>query len=82
MNSGKTLLSQLMDLLPWTTFSRIVNRYQGDHRVRTLPCAEQLRVMACAVKLGGQRPVSASRPPLAAMYAVSPARAIGPRRSR
>ena len=24
MNTGKTLFSQLMDFLPWTTFARIV----------------------------------------------------------
>ena len=27
---------ELMDFLPWTTFTRIVDRYGGDHRVRTL----------------------------------------------
>lgn len=48
MNLGKTLFSQLMDFLPWTTFHRIVVRYGGDHRVRTLACAEQFRVMAFA----------------------------------
>jgi transposase len=48
MNSGKTLFAQLMDFLPWTTFSRIVSRYHGDRRVRTLSCAEQFRVMAFA----------------------------------
>ena len=41
MNTGKTLFAQLMDFLPWTTFTRIVDRYGGDHRVRTLSCAEQ-----------------------------------------
>ena len=35
MNTGKTLFAQLMDFLPWTTFTRIVDRYGGDHRVRT-----------------------------------------------
>ena len=39
MNTGKTLFAQLMDFLPWTTFTRIVDRYGGDHRVRTLSCA-------------------------------------------
>ena len=34
MNTGKTLFAQLMDFLPWTTFTRIVDRYGGDHRVR------------------------------------------------
>ena len=41
MNSGKTLFAQLMDFLPWSTFTRIVSRYGGDWRVRTLSCAEQ-----------------------------------------
>ena len=48
MNTGKTLFAQLMDFLPWTTFTRIVYRYGGDHRVRTLSCAEQYRSMAFA----------------------------------
>jgi len=48
MNAGKTLFAQLMDFLPWTTFSRIVARYDGDEAVRTLPCAAQFRVMAFA----------------------------------
>ena len=48
MNTGKTLFAQLMDFLPWTTFTRIVDRYGGDHRVRTLFCAEQYRSMAFA----------------------------------
>jgi hypothetical protein len=48
MNLGKTLFAQLMDFLPWKTFHRIVERYGGDHRVRTLSCAEQWRVMAFA----------------------------------
>jgi IS4 transposase len=48
MYAGKTLFAQVMDFLPWTTFHRIVQRYQGNHRIRTLPCAEQFRVMAFA----------------------------------
>ena len=48
MNTGKTLFAQLMDFLPWTTFTRIVDRYGGDHRVRTLSCAEHYRSMAFA----------------------------------
>ena len=51
MNTGKTLFAQLMDFLPWTTFTRIVDRYGGDHRVRTLSCAEQYRSMAFALSL-------------------------------
>src|ERR1700732_5125262 len=37
-----------MDFLPWSTFARIVARYDGDARVRTLRCAEQYRAMAFA----------------------------------
>ena len=48
MYTGQTLFAQLMDFLPWTTFSRIVNRYGGDYRVRTLPCAEHFRILAFA----------------------------------
>jgi hypothetical protein len=48
MYAGKTLFAQLMDFLPWTTFNRIVTRYSGDHRVRTLTCTEQFRILVFA----------------------------------
>ena len=48
MYRGKTLFAQVMDFLPWKTFHRIVDRYAGDHRIRTLSCAEQFRIMAFA----------------------------------
>jgi hypothetical protein len=48
MYAGKTLFSQLMDCLPWSTFARIVARYNGDHSVQTFPCTEQYRAMAFA----------------------------------
>ena len=48
MNAGKTLFAQLMDFLPWSTFTRIVSRYHGDERVRTLSCAEHYRALAFA----------------------------------
>jgi hypothetical protein len=48
LNSGKTLFAQLMDFLPWSTFDRIVARYNGNRAVRTLPCATQFQVMAFA----------------------------------
>ena len=48
MYSGKTLFAQLMDFLPWTTFNRIVTRYNGDRKVRTLTCTEQFRILAFA----------------------------------
>ncbi len=48
MYTGKTLFAQIMDYLPWKTFHRIVSRYDGDHRVRTLSCAEHFRALAFA----------------------------------
>lgn len=48
MNIGKTLFAQLMDFLPWKTFHRIVDRYDGDRYVKSMTCANQFRVMAFA----------------------------------
>ena len=48
MNVGKTLFAQIMEFVPWTSFTRIVHRYDGNAGVRTLTCAEQLRAMAFA----------------------------------
>jgi len=48
MYAGKTVFSQLMDCVPWSTFSRLVARYRGDYDVRTFPCVEQFRAMAFA----------------------------------
>ena len=48
MYVGKTLFAQLMDFVPWTSFSRIVHRYGGNAGVRSLSCAEQFRAMAFA----------------------------------
>ena len=48
MYLGRTLFAQVMDFLPWKSFHRIVHRYGGDRRIRTLNCAEQFRVMAFA----------------------------------
>jgi hypothetical protein len=41
LNTGKTLFAQLMELLPWSTFSQIVAHYDGDR-------AAHYRVMAFA----------------------------------
>lgn len=48
MNVGKTLFAQIMEFVPWTSFSRIVDRYSGNAGVRRMNCAEQFRVMAFA----------------------------------
>ena len=45
---GKTLFAQIMEFIPWTSFARIVDRYGGDFRVRSLSCTEQFRAMAFA----------------------------------
>ncbi len=48
MNTGKTLFAQIMEFVPWTSFARIVARYGGSSRVRSLSCTEQFRAMAFA----------------------------------
>jgi hypothetical protein len=48
VNVGKTLFAQVMDFVPWTSFSRIVHRHGGNSGVRTLSCADQFRAMAFA----------------------------------
>ena len=48
MNVGKTLFAQVMELVPWKTFGRIIQRHKGDAGVRTLGCADLFRVMAFA----------------------------------
>jgi hypothetical protein len=48
MNIGKTLFAQVMEFISWSSFSRIVKRYQGDTGVRSLSAAEHFRVMAFA----------------------------------
>ena len=48
MYVGKTLFAQIMEFVPWTSFTRIVQRRDGDSGVRSLSCAEQFRAMAFA----------------------------------
>jgi hypothetical protein len=48
MHAGKLVFSQLMEFLPWRRFDTCVRRYDGDHKVKTFPCGEHLRVMAFA----------------------------------
>ena len=52
MHSGRTVFAQVMSFLPWTTFARIVARYDGDRFVRSLRCTEQYRAMAFAQLTG------------------------------
>jgi hypothetical protein len=48
VNFGRTLFSQVMDFVPWTSFDRLVTKYGGDVRVRKFRCTEQFRAMAFA----------------------------------
>ena len=48
MNPGKTLFAQLMEFVPWSSFTRIVARYSGDARVSALLSTEHFRIMAYA----------------------------------
>jgi len=48
MNVGKTVFAQVMDFLPKHQFRRCVNRYQGNHRVRSFTCYDQYLCMAFA----------------------------------
>lgn len=48
MNVGKTLFAQVMEFVPFKTFTRISERHKGDAGVRTLGCTDLFRVMAFA----------------------------------
>lgn len=48
MNQGRTVFSQVMDFLPMYEFRKCVNRYKGNHRVRTFSCIDQFLAMAFA----------------------------------
>ena len=52
MYAGTTLFAQVMDLLPWKTFHRVVARHEGNRGVRALSCAEQYPVLAFAQLTG------------------------------
>src|SRR5450759_3969732 len=53
MYLGKPLFVQVMDFLPWKTFHRIVDRYGGDHRTRSL--RESLRdIEVCLAAQAGK----------------------------
>lgn len=48
MHAGQLVFSQLMEFVPWRRFETCVRRYGGDHKIKTFPCSEHLRVMAFA----------------------------------
>jgi hypothetical protein len=48
MNSGRYILSQVLDLVHWQTLSRLVHRYDAESKVRHFGCRQQLICMAFA----------------------------------
>jgi hypothetical protein len=46
MNKGKYVFAQLMDFINDYEFSKCVERYQGDYRIRDLSCWNQFLCMA------------------------------------
>jgi hypothetical protein len=48
MNSGRYVLSQILDLVDRKTLSRLVNRYDAECRVKHFGCRQQLICMAFA----------------------------------
>jgi len=48
MNFGKTIFSQLMDLVPPYEFRRCVERHDGNHKVKSFSCWDQFLTMAFA----------------------------------
>ena len=52
MNYGRIIFSQIMDFFPLRRFKSCVNRYCGDHRVRSFACLDQFYCMAFAQLTG------------------------------
>ncbi len=48
MNAGRTIFSQLMDFLPHDNFHQCVQRYNGNHKIKTFSCLDQYLCMAFA----------------------------------
>lgn len=48
MNSGRYVLSQVMDLIHWQTLQRYVHHYNAEHLVRHFDCRQQLICMIFA----------------------------------
>ena len=52
MREGRLVFSQLMDFFPKHEFSKCVNRYRGNYRVRNFSCLDQFLAMAFAQLTG------------------------------
>ena len=48
MNRGQTIFSQVIDFLPQKKFRQCIKRYNGNYRVRSFTCYDQLLCMAFA----------------------------------
>jgi hypothetical protein len=48
MNSGRTVFSQIMTLLPLKEFHRCVDRYRGDHKIKSFSCLDHFLTLAFA----------------------------------
>ena len=48
MRPGKFVFAQLMELLPWKRFQRLVLKYRGDRYVKHFSCSNQFLCMAFA----------------------------------
>ena len=52
MNTGRTILSQILDFVSKYEFEKCVDKYHGNHRVKTFTCWEQFIVMSFAQLTG------------------------------
>lgn len=52
MNTGRTILSQILDFVSKYEFEKCVDKYNGNYRVKTFTCWEQFIVMAFAQLTG------------------------------
>jgi hypothetical protein len=48
MYAGRLVFSQLMDFLPMREFHKCVNRYRGNHYIKTFSCLDQFLCMSFA----------------------------------
>jgi len=52
MNTGRTILSQILDFVSKYEFEKCVDKYHGNHRVKSFTCWEQFIVMSFAQLTG------------------------------
>lgn len=52
MNTGRTILSQLLDFVSRYEFDKCVDKYRGNYRIKSFACWEQFIVMAFAQLTG------------------------------